>query len=593
MTYRGDAVLNLMDIQPVVQQIADAIASVLKIEVEIANHKFIRVAGTGEQKSSVLHKMEGDLVYKSAIRTGQPVIIENPGFEEVCKRCPFYQKCPETGEICTPIFYNDQSIGVIGLLAFNAKQKKRLFENTDDILEFLNKMSELLASKLHEQEMIEKTQHTSEKLVRIMDLVDQGIIVLDDSGAIHAINMKARSLLGIHDDSLLSLHMQKQLTAFIKTSHGTRQTSHFLINGKMKAFFITKQDLSKSGRVSEYLLIIQAVDEIQHLAEQTTKDRKKPFNQIIGSSQSMKEIKEFAFQVSQSDSTVLIQGESGTGKEEFAKAIHLSSPRKDHPFITVNCSAIPEQLLESELFGYEKGAFTGANTAGKPGKFELANSGTIFLDEIGEMPQVLQVKLLRILQQKEIERLGGIKTIPLDVRVIAATNQDLQKMVADGAFREDLYFRLNVIPIMIPPLRNRQEDILSLSDHFIQVFNNTFKANVLGFGKDVLEMMLNYSWKGNVRELRNFIEYLFNFFSSGWITMDNAGSMIQQRLNLNEKNSKDRHTLYSIKEMEKELIEKALLHVKANNGNIEEASSLLGIGRATLFRKMKKYQIDI
>ncbi|SEA35479.1 regulatory protein, Fis family [Thalassobacillus cyri] len=249
-------------------------------------------------------------------------------------------------------------------------------------------------------------------------------------------------------------------------------------------------------------------------------------------------------------------------------------------------------MLESELFGYEKGAFTGANQAGKPGKFELANKGTIFLDEIGEMPSQLQVKLLRVVQQMEVERLGGTKTKPVDVRVIAATNRNLQSMVESGLFREDLYFRLNVIPMMIPALRSRKEDILALSDHFIKKFNEEFNANVLGFGKDVKELMLHHSWKGNVRELKNFIEYLFNFIQDGWITLEEAKPIISRKLEVKQQEQSSELPSFSLEQIEKETIEKALIYVKKNDLPMDKASELLNIGRATLFRKIKKYQID-
>ncbi|MGI8316886.1 sigma-54-dependent Fis family transcriptional regulator [Halobacillus mangrovi] len=582
-----------MDIQPTVQNIADAIASVLKIEVEIANHNFIRVAGTGEQKSGVLHQMEGDLVYQSAVRTGSPVIIENPGFESVCKRCLFYQDCSETGEICSPITYKGDPIGVIGLLAFNEDQRIRLFENTDDILKFLEKMANLLASKLHEHEMLEQVTNNSLKMTKMMNLVEQGIIMVDEQGNLAEMNVKAKMLLGINEKT--TSEFQKKVCKFLKkidfTYQNKRQTVSLTINGQEQQLLVTLQNLVTSQRASEYLLIIQAVEEIQHLADKAVEEKKKSFESIIGISPQQKEVKEYAFKASQSHSSILIQGESGTGKEEFAKAIHRASPRNDQPFITVNCGAIPDHLLESELFGYEKGAFTGANQTGKPGKFELANKGTIFLDEIGEMPTQLQVKLLRVLQQMEVERLGSTKTKPVDIRVIAATNRNLQGMVEDGMFREDLYFRLNVIPMMIPALRSRKEDILALSDYFIEQFNEQFNANVLGFGKEVKELMLNHRWKGNVRELKNFIEYLFNFIQNGWITLEEAESIISRKLDI-EKQGQSPSPSFSLEKMEKETIEKALIYVKKNELPIEQASELLNIGRATLFRKIKKYHID-
>ncbi|MED0673517.1 sigma 54-interacting transcriptional regulator [Aneurinibacillus aneurinilyticus] len=584
--------MELMDIQPAVQRIADAIAAVLKIEVEIANHHFIRVAGTGEQKESVLHKMEGDLVYQSAIRTGQPVIIENPGFEKICERCRFYGNCSETGEICAPITYGDQVLGVIGLLAFNAEQRRRLFENTEGILTFLSKMADLLSSKLHEHDMIQQLTRNSEKMVKVMNLVNEGIIVIDERGSLQEMNLKAEVLLGIENKSSLPLHIRDLFTKSVQESEEVNQMVTLSINKEEKSLYITKQKLSSAGQYSEYLISLQDVNEICNLAEIATEDQRKPFDQIVGVSPQIMEVKEYAFKVSKSNSTVLIQGESGTGKEEFAKAIHNSSMRKEYPFVTVNCGAIPENLLESELFGYEKGAFTGANNKGKPGKFELAHRGSIFLDEIGEMPPFLQVKLLRVLQEREIEHLGGTNSIPVDVRVIAATNKDLQEMVSNGDFREDLYFRLNVIPIIIPPLRSRKEDILALSEYFISTFNNLFQANVLGLGKDVKELILNYPWKGNVRELKNFIEYLFNFITHGWITMEEAEALIYRKLEIKKENIHITAPSFSLAKMEKEMIIKALNYVRHHNLNIEDASDLLGIGRATLFRKINKYQID-
>lgn len=584
--------MDLMSIQPVVQGIADAIAAVLKIEVEIANHDFIRVAGTGQKRTSVLRKMEGDLVYRSAIRTGGPIVIENPGFEAVCERCVYHRNCKETGEICAPITLDGKAIGVIGLLAFNEDQRKRLFENTDDVLMFLGKMANLLSSKLHEHEIIQRLTNTSEKLTRMMNLVNQGIIVIDYDGQVHEINIKAKYLLGMDEDDSLPMNTKKLLSEFVHGYDQEQRNVKITVNGKERELFIIKQKLSGSGKNTEYLLITQSVDEIEHLAEKTTEYQRKPFDKIVGISTQIKEVKEYAFKVSKSNSTILIQGESGTGKEEFAKAIHYSSPRKAEPFITVNCGAIPDTLLESELFGYVEGAFTGANKSGKVGKFELANNGTIFLDEIGEMPILLQVKILRVLQEREVERIGDNRPHPVNVRFIAATNQNLQTMVEQGTFREDLYFRLNVIPMVIPSLRTRKEDILAISDHFITTFNEDFSANVLGLGKEVKELMLNYSWKGNVRELKNFIEYLFNFISEGWITMSVAGDMIQRKLNLNNEPIHDQRISFSIEEMEKKMISESLIYVKKNNLNIEEAASLLGVSRATLFRKIKKYQFE-
>jgi Nif-specific regulatory protein len=225
---------------------------------------------------------------------------------------------------------------------------------------------------------------------------------------------------------------------------------------------------------------------------------------IVGNSESIKSLIEVIRKVAETDSTVLITGESGTGKSLIAKAIHFLSPRKEKPFITINCAAIPETLLEAELFGYEKGAFTGAHSS-KKGKFELAQGGTIFLDEIGDMPLSLQAKILRVLQEKEIEPLGSEKVVKVDVRIIAATNKDLMRLVSEGKFREDLFYRLSVIPIHIPPLRERKDDIPLLVEHFLDLYNSKYGKN-LKISPDAMEVLIEYDWPGNIRELENTIE---------------------------------------------------------------------------------------
>jgi transcriptional regulator with GAF, ATPase, and Fis domain len=229
--------------------------------------------------------------------------------------------------------------------------------------------------------------------------------------------------------------------------------------------------------------------------------------QLVGASEPIQQVMEFVRKVADSDSTVMIQGESGTGKELVARMLHFNSLRKDRPLVPVNCGAIPENLLESELFGHEKGAFTGATHA-RMGRFELANGGTIFLDEIGEMSLPLQVKLLRVLQEREFERVGGNRTIHVDVRIVAATNQDLETLVEEKRFRKDLFYRLNVIPIVIPPLRERRSDIPLLIDHFLTHFNQTKHTEVSGLAPDALHPLTEYDWPGNIRELENMIERL-------------------------------------------------------------------------------------
>lgn len=310
------------------------------------------------------------------------------------------------------------------------------------------------------------------------------------------------------------------------------------------------------------------------------------YRRIIGTSASMMEVMKTVEQVSQSSATVLIQGESGTGKELVAEAIHYMSPRKNKPLIKVSCAALPETLLEAELFGFEKGAFTGAISR-KEGRFELADGGTLFLDEVAEMTPSTQVKLLRVLQDGEFERLGGVKTLKVDVRIIAASNSDLLQAVKNKTFREDLYYRLNVITITLPPLRDRMEDVPLLVEYFIQKFSERNKKEIAGISKQAMDALMKYSWPGNVRELENTIERAVVFCKGKYITLEDLPSNIVSSL--------ESRTFISIpiglplKEVEKIVVKEALRYSK---GDKNIAARLLGIAPRTIYRKIERISDD-
>ncbi len=308
----------------------------------------------------------------------------------------------------------------------------------------------------------------------------------------------------------------------------------------------------------------------------------------VGESPKMQEIKRLINKVAKSKTTVLITGESGTGKEVIARAIHSISPGDKFPFVAINVGGIPENLLESELFGYEKGAFTGANNR-KPGMFELASNGTLFLDEIGDMPMQLQVKLLRVIQEKKIQRLGGINQIPINARIIVATNKDLEKLVREEKFREDLYFRINVINIHLPPLRERREDIPHLINHFIKKFNKTMGKKILGMESDAIEALMHYDFPGNIRELENIIERAFILSETDKITINDLG-LPESAKKTDEREKPDRTTKpKTLKQLEREAIVEALLKWE---GNRTKASEELGITRRTLLNKIKEYDLE-
>ena len=335
----------------------------------------------------------------------------------------------------------------------------------------------------------------------------------------------------------------------------------------------------------EISLTIRKIVEHQNLLKENVLLRKElrksyQFQDLISKNHKMQDIFQLVKSVAQSDSTVLIQGKSGTGKELVARAIHDCSPRKDKPFVVASCAALPEGLLESELFGHEKGAFTGAVSL-KKGTFELADRGSIFLDEIGEISPKTQVDLLRVLEEKRFRRVGGTREIEVDVRVISATNRDLKEAVDKGEFREDLYYRLNVVSVQLPPLRERKEDIPLLAAHFLKKFRVKNRKDFEGISAEALNILMRYHWPGNVRELENAVERAVVVGKGGLITANDLPVQILQAETALGTSSE-----LSLQEMEKEHIRRVL---DRNKWNIKRAAEQLGINRTTLYHKMKRY----
>lgn len=313
---------------------------------------------------------------------------------------------------------------------------------------------------------------------------------------------------------------------------------------------------------------------------------------IYGNTPQIKKLKSMITQIADSNVSVLITGETGTGKEVVANAIHQASKRRNHNFVKINCAAIPKDLLESELFGYEEGAFTGANKKGKKGKFEMAHNGTILLDEIGEMPLPLQSKLLRVLQEKEFEKVGGVRTIPFTARLLSSTNRNLEEMVKEGLFREDLYYRINVIELNVPPLRERLESIPTFCTHFIEEINQENGLHITGIDSEVYPLLQSYSWPGNIRELRHSLERACVLLGTGQLKKEHFDFLEERIVREKQEKSPERKVSGSLRskrnQSEREEIIKALQITK---GNKTETAKLLGICRSSLYSKLKEYQI--
>jgi two-component system, NtrC family, response regulator AtoC len=356
--------------------------------------------------------------------------------------------------------------------------------------------------------------------------------------------------------------------------------------------------LAKPFKKEEIKLVVQRSLDHCRLLRENTKFReelksKDEWSPLVGSSPAMLEVYKLVARVSESRSTVLLQGESGTGKELIARAIHGNSPRRDKPFVPVNCGALPDTLLESEMFGYEKGAFTGA-VGTKTGLFESANGGTLFLDEVGELGQALQVKLLRVMQDHEVRRVGGTNSIKVDVRIIAATNRDLEQLVKEGKFRDDLFYRLNVVRITLPSLKERQDDIPMLAHHFLQKCAAGATTAVRGFHPDTLDCLRRYRWPGNVRELENAIERAVSLSQGPLLTPDDLPAAIRQAPTPAEVKPDVPDTAESVYLTLEEVEKRHLVRVlKETKGNKVKAAKILGIDRRTLYRMAERFDLDL
>jgi len=442
----------------------------------------------------------------------------------------------------------------------------------------------LILSAVLEEEGIEPlTANSGQEALDILEHSDIDLVLTD---------MKMPSMDGIE---LLERIKEKNpdLPVIMMTAYGTVEKAvEAMQKGAYNYILKPFDNESLLVYVKKAISIYQMVKENRRLRKDV--EAKYRFGNIIGKSRRMHEIFETIQKVAPANATVLVEGESGTGKELVARAIHFNSPRRDEPFIAVNCSALAETLLESELFGHERGAFTGAVSM-KKGRFELADGGTLFLDEIGELSSNLQVKLLRVLQEKAFERVGGVRSVSTDIRVIAATNKNLKEEVAAGRFREDLFFRLNVVYLSLPPLRQRPEDIRPLVDHFIKKYAGEYRIEhpVTGVDRKVERMFYDYTWPGNVRELENVIERAMILCAGPTITVEDLPGEFRHSADnvlhiegipaeapLNE-------TLAII---EKKMVERAL----QMTGNIQsQAAELLGIGKSGLNWKIKKFKLDV
>ncbi|MDX9917161.1 MAG: sigma 54-interacting transcriptional regulator [Gudongella sp.] len=433
------------------------------------------------------------------------VVVNKPGHMSSCIGCRFANDCPSTIEILSCVKLDEEPIGVISMTSFTQEGHELIENNIHKYMKILGYMSGLVSMYAFNEVSKAEPGVMNKAVERLIQDSGKNYMLIDKKGYLLQWDEGTQNLLSYCDFYAQSLDMilPKDVTSWVfSTPYASSRSCSF--QGFTGDLFSIP--LIGPNGIEGYLLRLDRND-----SGSLTKSLSDSYlDNIITQDENILKVKEMISKIASSPSTVLITGESGTGKEIAAKAIHYTSNRKNKPFIPVNCANIPENLFESELFGYDEGAFTGAKKRGKPGILELANNGTVFLDEIGELPHHSQAKLLRFLQDGVIQRLGSITNIPLNVRIISATNKDLDLLIEEGKFREDLFYRLNVIPLNIPPLRDRKSDIPLLVNHFIKNMNQRLTKNISGIDSQALDEIISYSWPGNIRELENSIEYAMN-----------------------------------------------------------------------------------
>ena len=579
--------MSLFKIQNIVQEVAESISSVLDMEVTIIDENYKRVAATGEYKNLIGDRIPSSCVFETVLKDRKPIFVNQDGRIIYCRNCSGRMNCAVLATIGHPIINGDRVIGVIGINAFLEREKDRLVRNGESLLVFLDKQSGLLASTLASHETIQALEIQSQEINQMIDGFRHGVICVDLDGTIKYINKSAENMLSLSKEDVINRKVDEFIPetgslVMLKNNNRIRQKN------KKTSYLIKSHEIRlQDVKVSTIIELHKTSEMIKDAYNLLESKQMFTFDDIISKSDCIDQVKEIARKVAKNNSTVLIRGESGTGKELFARAIHSESPRRHAPFIAINCASIPDNLLESELFGFEGGSFTGARPNGQIGKFELANGGTLFLDEIGDLPIHLQPKLLRVLQENCFTRIGGNDVIETDVRLLAATNKSLEKMIEDGLFREDLYYRLNVIPIVLPPLRARKDDIPLLSSFLLKKYCAKLGTDNKTFSSETERIFISYHWPGNVREMENLIEYLVNVTRDDVITAENLPDSMRDQgcseLVRSELDLKSR-----TEQFEAQVIEAMIQKYGDSTEAKQKIASILGVNLTTLYRKMKK-----
>lgn len=570
---------RLQLVQIVAQQIAEAILSVLNMDVTIVDERLVRIAGTGCHQHTIGKPLPANTVFSQVLSQGKEYLIKDIGSSQACGDCGRRMFCTELAQLCCPVQLGQETIGVIGLVAFSQKQQLELADKGQHLLGFMRRMAELVAAKVLEVEAMQRTVLLKKQLETVLNFITEGIISIDRQARINSLNDAAEKMLRLTGAEALGFHISEvfpgtPLEEVLRSGRGfVDREVKLWKQGCQHHYFISAKPVVNEGMIQGVVASFRPAGGGSRRSHRVTPV---DFSELIGNSPAFCEVVNEAKQAAPGMSTILIGGESGTGKEVLAKAIHFASTCKEGPFVAINCAAIPEPLLESELFGYTEGSFTGARRGGKPGKFQLAHGGTLFLDEIGDMPLALQVKLLRVIQDRIVEPVGGTQGVAVNVRILAASNQDLAERVKAGLFREDLYYRLNVIHLVLPSLACRQEDILLLARTFLHRLSVNYGKNIIDFAPEALQCLQNYEWPGNVRELENAVEC----------------AVVRARgENISIRDLPERLLRKAADLPERQRLTLLLSQFGSDVEGKKQAAAVLNVSLATLYRKIKKYNL--
>ena len=567
----------------------ESVRSGIEHFVSAAAEAFRVEAAVFNQESSLFFctptylKKKGNAVHYTFIQdviVNGSVLVTEPGKMPSCIGCRFNEHCPSTMEILCCIHSGTEVAGVISFTSFTKEGQKRISENTDIYLNAITKLSSLIGEYL-QQFSGDSTAADTEKLIEsLMSLCEQPLLLTDPNGVVLRYNQLADKILNLCNVSSTSLRQIFSEDMARRITSGNDLFEKKASIGENTAKVTTRSIYSQNHLHS--ILVRLSNEFYENLPESGA------FERLIGSSHAFVHIQNLIKRVADSPTPILITGETGTGKELVARSFHEQSRRNKYPFVAINCSSIPENLFESELFGYEEGSFTGAKKGGKMGRIEMAQGGTLFLDELGEMPLSVQPKLLRVLQEYELERVGSTKKIHLDIRIVAATNRDLREMIKEGKFREDLFYRISVINVKLPPLRDRKEDIIPISLNYLERLKTKMTTPLRTISHEAEQAFLSYSWPGNIRELQNVVEYAANLCDSDTLTL---ADLPEHMRGLEECPDTEKQKETPLPDSQ----EKQILDLLSTYGHTLEGKKKiaadLGISLRTLYRKLNKMNL--